>query len=69
MIFQTNLIAIVSGGRYPKYSHNTVYIYDAMIPKFVMEINCSSAVKAVRMRRNRQVIQFRPIFIVSSLKK
>ncbi|VVC26648.1 WD40/YVTN repeat-like-containing domain,WD40-repeat-containing domain,WD40 repeat [Cinara cedri] len=56
MIFQSNLIAVVAGGRYPKYSHNTVYIYDAIKPKFVMEINCSSAVKAVRMRRNRVIV-------------
>lgn len=55
MLYSTNLFAIVAGGRYPKYSQNTVLIHDALLKKFVMEINCSSAVKAVRMRRNKLV--------------
>jgi len=55
MLYSTNVFAIIAGGRYPKYSQNTVLIHDAISKKFVMEINCSSAVKAVRLRRNKLV--------------
>lgn len=55
MLYQTNLFAVIAGGRFPKYSQNTVLIYDALLKKFVMELNCSSAVKAVRLRRNKLV--------------
>ncbi|XP_050437315.1 WD repeat domain phosphoinositide-interacting protein 4-like [Adelges cooleyi] len=56
MLYRSNLFAIVAGGRYPKYSQNTVLIYDDLVKKFVMEIICPSAVKAVRMRRDKLVI-------------
>lgn len=55
MLYRTNLFAIVAGGRYPKYSQNTVLIYDDLAKKFVMELICPSAVKAVRMRRDKLV--------------
>lgn len=55
MLYRTNLFAVIAGGRYPKYSLNTVLMYDALQQKFVMELNCSSAVKTVRMRRNKLV--------------
>jgi len=56
MLNRTNLFAIIAGGKYPKYSQNTVLIYDALLQKFVMEITCASSVKSVRMRRNKLVI-------------
>jgi len=56
MLYSTNVFAIIAGGRYPKYSQNTVLIHDAISKKFVMEINCSSAVKAVRLRRNKIIV-------------
>lgn len=55
MLNRTNLFAIIAGGKYPKYSQNTVLIYDALLQKFVMEITCASNVKSVRMRRNKLV--------------
>lgn len=53
MLYRSNLFAIVAGGRYPKYSQNTVLIYDDLTKKFVMELICPSAVKAIRMRRDK----------------
>jgi len=55
MLYRTNLFAVIAGGRYPKYSQNTVLIYDALLKKFIMELNCSSAVKTVRLRRDKLV--------------
>ncbi|XP_060837428.1 WD repeat domain phosphoinositide-interacting protein 4-like [Rhopalosiphum padi] len=56
MLNRTNLFAIIAGGKYPKYSQNTVLIYDALLQKFVMEITCASSVKSVRMRRNKIIV-------------
>lgn len=55
MLGRTNLFGIVAGGRYPKYSQNTALVYDALKSKFVMELNCATVVKAIRMRRNKLV--------------
>lgn len=55
MLNRTNIFAIIAGGKYPKYSQNTVLIYDAFLKKFVMEIICDSNVKSVRLRRNKLV--------------
>jgi WD40 repeat protein len=56
MLNSSNFIAIVSGGKYPKYCQNTVLIYDAMLEKFVMEVVCDSNVKSVLLRRDKLVI-------------
>lgn len=55
MLYRTNLFAIISGGRYPKYSQNSALIYDAMKKNIVMEINCDSAIKSIRLRRDKLV--------------
>jgi len=55
MLNSSNFIAIVSGGKYPKYCQNTVLIYDAMLEKFVMEVVCDSNVKSVLLRRDKLV--------------
>lgn len=53
MLWRTNVIAIVGGGKKPKYADNTVLIYDDHTKKFVMEITFTDTVKAVRMRKDK----------------
>lgn len=55
MLYRTNVFAIISGGLYPKYSQNSALMYDAMKKKIVMEINCDSAIKSIRLRRDKLV--------------
>ncbi|XP_066602866.1 WD repeat domain phosphoinositide-interacting protein 4-like [Prorops nasuta] len=56
MLWRTNLIAIVGGGARPKFAENTVLIYDDLIKKFVLEITFTSAVKAVRLRKDKLIV-------------
>lgn len=63
MLNSSNFFAIVSGGKYPKYCHNTVLIYDAVLEKFVMEVICASSVKSVLMRRNKLISTLSIIFL------
>lgn len=53
MLHRTNLFAIVAGGHRPKFSDNTVLVYDDISKKFILELIFSSAVKAVRLRRDK----------------
>lgn len=56
MSFRTNLLAIVSGGSRPKFADNILQIFDDATKKFVLEIAFPSAIKAVRMRRDKLVV-------------
>lgn len=53
MLHRTNLIAIVGGGQRAKFAENTILIYDDLLKKFVLEYTFSSAVVAVRLKRDR----------------
>lgn len=50
---RTNLFAIVSGGNRPKFADNIVLIYDDLAKKFVLELTFCSAVKGVRLRKDK----------------
>uniref|UniRef100_A0A1B6CCC6 Uncharacterized protein n=1 Tax=Clastoptera arizonana TaxID=38151 RepID=A0A1B6CCC6_9HEMI len=56
MLHRTNLFAIVAGGPRPKFSDNTVLVYDDISKKFILELIFCSAVKAVRLRRDKIVV-------------
>uniref|UniRef100_A0A1B6K8W7 WD repeat domain phosphoinositide-interacting protein 4 n=1 Tax=Graphocephala atropunctata TaxID=36148 RepID=A0A1B6K8W7_9HEMI len=56
MLFRTNYIAIVAGGYRPKFSNNTVLIYNDQEKKFVFELSFTSQVKAVRLRRDKIIV-------------
>lgn len=53
MLFRTNILAIVSGGPNPKFPENVVMVYDDNTKKFVLELKFPTAVKAVRMTRDK----------------
>ncbi|KAJ4446711.1 hypothetical protein ANN_13408 [Periplaneta americana] len=57
MLYRSNLLAVVAGGSRPKFAENTVLVYDDVSKKFVLEFTFSDPVKAVRLRRDRQVLR------------
>merc|ERR1711974_161644 len=52
----TNLVAMVAGGRKPKFADNTVMIFDDAAQKMVLEFTCPTPVLGVRMKRDKIVI-------------
>ncbi|XP_054717618.1 WD repeat domain phosphoinositide-interacting protein 4-like [Uloborus diversus] len=53
MLYRTNLLAIVGGGRKQKFAENAVLLWDDLAQKFVAEFTFSSPVLSLRMRRDR----------------
>lgn len=63
MLFRSNLLAIVGGGKTPKFSENSVLILDDSKPdvekKIVLEFRFSQPVLSIRMRKDRLIVVLR----------
>ncbi|KFM74712.1 WD repeat domain phosphoinositide-interacting protein 4, partial [Stegodyphus mimosarum] len=56
MLYRTNIIAIVGGGRKQKFAENAVLLWDDLARKFVSEFTFSSPVLSLRLRRDKMFV-------------
>ena len=53
MLNKTNLLALVGGGKNPKYSNNKVVIWDDQQGKVISELRFGSNVKHIKLKLDK----------------
>ena len=55
MLYKTNLVALVGGGKKPRFPDNVVMVYDDRSQEFVLELCLPETVLSVRLKRDKLV--------------
>ena len=55
MLYKTNLVAMVGGGKKPRFPDNVVMVYDDRQQEFVLELSLPESVLSVRLKRDKLV--------------
>ena len=56
MLYRSNIIALVGGGKCPKFSKNKVIIWDDFQSKVISELKFTSTIKNVKLKKDRIIV-------------
>ncbi len=53
MLYKSNILALVGGGKYPKHSRNKIIIWDEYQGKVIAEMSFTTYIKNVKMKKDK----------------